>query len=363
MAISWPKRITDKGGIRTQFHHVIDIVPTILEATGIPQPTMINGIAQQPLEGISMAYTWDKANAGVPSKHTTQYFEIMSNRAIYHDGWMASTTPIATPWNTTAPVPADAVNGYHWELYNLVDDPTQLKDLGEKEPARLRQMQELFLMEATRYQVLPIDNALLTRMIQQRPGPAAGRTQFVYTAPVWAIQSNAAPSILNRSYRITAEVEVPQGGANGMLITQGGRFSGWGLYLRGGKPVFTMDLLGIERPKWEGSAALAAGKHTIVFDWAMEPTGAPFGRGGTGTLSVDGTQVAKRSLDKTLPFTFAWDETLDVGLDTGSPVDDTDYQVPFNFTGKLDRIVVDLGASSVTPEALRAFEAVMTKRD
>ncbi len=363
MAISWPKRITDKGGIRTQFHHVIDIVPTILEATGIPQPNMVNGLAQAPLEGTSLAYTWDKANADMPSRRTTQYFEIMANRAIYHAGWMASTTPIATPWNSSAPVPADAVNGYNWELYNLADDPTQLRDLAAQEPALLRQMQELFLMEATRYQVLPIDNTLLTRMIQPRPGPAAGRTQFVYTAPVWAIQANAAPSILNRSYRITAEFEVPADGASGMLITQGGRFSGWGLYLRDGKPVFTMDMLGLERPKWEGATALPAGKHTILFDWTMDATGGPFGRGGAGTLSVDGQQVAKRSLPKTLPFTFAWDETLDVGLDTGSPVDDNDYQVPFHFTGKLDRITVDLGTSSITPESLRAFEAEMTKRD
>ena len=218
-------------------------------------------------------------------------------------------------------------------------------------------------MEATRYQVLPLDNALLTRMIQPRPGPAAGRRQFLYTGPVSAVQANAAPGILNRSYRITAEIEVPQGGASGMLITQGGRFSGWGLYLREGKPVFTMNLLGVERPKWEGSAALPPGRHTVVFDWQMAAAGGPFGRGGTGTLSVDGQQVAQRALPSTLPFTWAWDETLDVGLDTGTPVDDGDYQVPFAFTGALNRIAVDLGASSVTPEALRDFQSQSTKRD
>lgn len=363
MAVSWPKRITDRGGIRTQFHHAIDVVPTLLEAIGIPQANTINGIAQQPIEGVSMLYTWDLANANAPSRRNTQYFEIMANRAIYRDGWMASTTPIATPWNTSARVPDDVVNGYKWELYNLAQDPTQLNDLAQAEPRRLRDMQELFLVEATRYQVLPLDNALLTRMVQSRPGPAAGRRQFVYTAPLSAVQANAAPGILNRSYRITADIEVPQGGANGMLITQGGRFSGWGLYLRDGKPVFTMNLLGVERPKWEGSAALPPGRHTIVFDWQMEATGAPFGRGGSGTLSVDGQQVAQRALPRTLPFTFAWDETLDVGLDTGTPVDDRDYQVPFAFTGKLNRVTVDLGASSVTPEALREFQSQATKRD
>lgn len=363
MAISWPKRIKDKGGIRSQFHHVIDIVPTLLEAVGIPQPNTVNGIAQAPIEGTSMVYTWDKPHADAPSNRKTQYFEIFGNRAIYHEGWVACTTPIATPWNPSAPVPDDAINGYNWELYNLAQDPTQLNDLAKREPQRLRAMQELWLMEATRYQVLPVNNSAISGMITPRPGPAAGRKQFVYTASVAGIQANAAPAILNRSYRITADIEVPQGGANGMLITQGGRFSGWGLYLREGKPVFTLNLLGIERPKWEGKVALPAGRHTIVFDWQMDAKGGPFGRGGSGTLSVDGKQIAQRSLPRTLPFTFAWDETLDVGLDTGTPVDDADYQVPFNFTGKLNRITVDLGESSVTPEALRDFQAQASKRD
>src|SRR5262249_14053506 len=162
-------------------------------------------------------------------------------------------------------------------------------------------------MEATRFHVLPISNSVMANMIIARPGPASGRRQFVYTAPVTSIQANAAPSILNRSYRIPAEVEIPQGGANGMLITPGGRFAGWGPYLRENKPVFTMNLLGVERPKWEGAAALAPGKHTIVFDWQMAAEGQAVGRGGSGTLSVDGKELAKRSLPRTLPFTFAWD--------------------------------------------------------
>jgi arylsulfatase len=355
MAVSWPRRIADRGGIRTQFHHVIDIVPTILEALGVPQPDTVNGIAQRPIEGVSMMYTWDRANANAPSRRRTQYFEILSNRGIYHDGWLASTTPPAPPWDSTTPRPADVVNGYRWELYNLTEDPTQVNDLAAREPARLRNMQEIFMMEAARYQVLPLDNSLLTRMIQPRPGPAAGRRQFVYTGPVSAIQANASPNILNRSYRMTAEVEVPQGGASGMIVTQGGRFSGWGLYLREGRPVFTMNLLGMERPKWEGAAALPPGRHTLVFDWQMAPTGGPFGRGGTGTLSVNGQQVARRALPRTLPFTWAWDETFDVGSDTGTSVDDSDYQSPFPFTGRIQRVVVDLGESSITPEALRGL--------
>jgi hypothetical protein len=177
-------------------------------------------------------------------------------------------------------------------------------------------------------------------------------------------QFAVAPSILNRSYRITADIEVPQGGANGVLVTQGGRFSGWGLYLKDGKPTFTLNLLDIERPKWQAPNALPPGKHTIVFDWKMEPKGPPLARGGTGTLLVDGKQAAQQSLPKTQPLIWAWDETFDVGLDTGTPVDDKDYQVPFAFTGKLGKITIDLGESSVSPEAIKLMmEELAKKRD
>jgi arylsulfatase len=213
MVVTWPKRITDHGGIRHQFHHVIDVAPTILEAIGIPQPTMVNGIAQRPYDGVSMAYTWAKENAKAPSTRKTQYFEIFGNRAIYHDGWMANTTPAVTPWaGVTGNPPVDVMNGFAWKLYNLNEDPTQTHDLAAKEPARLRMMQELWFMEAVRNQVLPLNDSQLPILITERPGPAAGRTQFVYTAPMTSTQFGVAPSILNRSYRITAEIEVPQGG-------------------------------------------------------------------------------------------------------------------------------------------------------
>ncbi|MBR0672416.1 arylsulfatase [Neoroseomonas soli] len=362
MAVSWPRRITDRGGIRNQFHHVIDVVPTILEVAGIAAPTMVNGVAQRPIEGVSMAYTFDAASRDAPSRRRTQYFEILGNRAIYHEGWMASTTPVAPPWDTQSPKPADVLNGYAWELYNLADDPTQVNDLAAREPARLRMMQEVFLMEATRYQVLPLDNSSLTRLIAARPGPAAGRRQFTYTGPVSAIQGNAAPSLLNRSYRITTEIEVPQGGANGVLVTQGGRFSGYALYLQQGRPVFTWNFLNVQRHRWEGPAALPPGRHTLVFDWQMQPQGLPFGRGGTGTLTVNGTQVAQQALPNTLPFTVAWDETFDVGLDTGTGVDDRDYASPNPFTGRIVRLTIDLGDSTITPAALRLLEEEMARR-
>ncbi|MBR0670474.1 arylsulfatase [Roseomonas soli] len=356
MAISWPARIADRGGIRTQFHHVIDIVPTILDLVGVPQPNMMNGIAQRPMDGVSMAYTLPPTNAAAPSTRRTQYFEILGNRAIYHDAWIASTTPASPPWaGLTAPLPSDVMNGYRWELYDMTADPTQARDLASAQPDRLRMMQELFTMEATRNQVFPLNNSGAA-MVAQRPGPAAGRRQFVYTGPSCCTQANAAPNILNRSYRITAEIEVPQGGANGMLVTQGGRFAGWGLYLREGRPVFTMNLLDVERVKWEGPQALPPGRHTIVFDFTLDPQGqAPFGHGGTGVFSVDGQEVARRTIPHTTPITFAWDETFDIGMDTGTPVDDRDYQVPFNFTGRIGRIVVEPGETLVTPEVMIRF--------
>ncbi|MFO1398129.1 MAG: arylsulfatase [Burkholderiales bacterium] len=365
MVVAWPNRIKDAGGIRNQFHHVIDVVPTILDAIGIPEPTMVNGVAQRPMDGVSMVYTWDKANANAPSTRRTQYFEIFGNRAIYHDGWFANTTPAVTPWEGVAgKPPVDVMNGYTWELYNLNEDPTQINDLAAKEPQRLHMLQELWIMEAARNNVFPLNNSQVPAMTAEKPGPAAGRTQFVYTAPMTSTQFGAAPAILNRSYRITAEFEVPPGGANGMLVTEGGRFAGYGLYLKDGKPTFTYNAIDIERFKWQSPEALTPGKHTVVFDWKMDPQGMAVGRGGTGTLSVDGRQVAQRSLPKTVPFTFAWDETFDVGLDTGTSVDDADYQVPFAFTGKFGKVTFDLGESSVSPESIKAMmEELAKKRD
>jgi arylsulfatase len=363
MVVTWPQRIKDVGGLRNQFHHVIDVAPTILEAIGIPQPTFVNGIQQRPYDGVSMVYSWDKANANSPSTRRIQYFEIFGNRAIYQDGWMANTVPAVTPWEgVRGKPPVDVMNGYTWELFNLKDDPTQTNDLAAKEPERLRMMQELWLIEATRNNVLPLNNSQLPVLTAMRPGPAAGRTQFVYTAPMTSTQFAVAPSIINRSYRITAEVEVPQGGANGVLVTQGGRFSGWALYLKDGKPTFTMNLLDIQRPKWQGADALPPGKHTIVFDWKMDPKGEALARGGTGTLSVDGKQATQQSLPHTQPLIWAWDETFDIGLDTGTPVDDKDYQVPFAFTGRLQKITVDLGGSSVSPEAIKVMMEELAKQ-
>ncbi len=354
MTIAWPNRIKDVGGIRTQFHHMIDIVPTILEATGISAPLMVNGIAQKPIEGVSMAYTWDKANANTPSARKTQYFEMFANRGVYHEGWYANTTPPAAPWLLgTAKLPEDVVNGYKWELYNLTEDFSQAKDLAGRMPDKLRQMQEVFLVEATKYNVFPLDNSVLPRLVAPRPSATAGRTDFTYSGEVSGIPDSDAPSILNRSYTITAELEVVQGG-EGMIATLGGRFGGYGLYLLKGKPVFLYNFVDLQRFRWEGQEVLTPGRHTIVFDFTYDGPG--FGKGGTGVLKVDGREVANMKVPHTIPFIMAIDETFDVGVDTRTPVEDKDYQVPFRFNGKIANLTYKLGPVRLTSDEHRVIQ-------
>jgi arylsulfatase A-like enzyme len=339
LAISWPARIKDAGGIRTQFHHIIDIVPTILEATGIKAPELVNGIKQKPIEGVSMAYTFDKANATAPSTRKTQYFEMVSNRGIYHEGWYANTTPPVPPWVLNAPMPD--VNAYKWELYNLNEDYSQYNDLAAKMPDKLKEMQALFLQEASKYNVLPLDNSQFARAIAPRPSATAGQTVFTYSGEMPGIPNGNAPNILAKSYTITAEVEIPQGGGNGMIVTEGGRWGGYGLYLLKGKLVFNYNFLTLAQFRWEGKQALVPGKHTIVFDFKYDGPG--IAKGGTGVLKVDGKEVANQKIPHTIAFLMVADETFDVGVDTRTGVNDKDYQVPFRFNGKIAKLTVDLG--------------------
>ncbi len=359
MVIAWPGHIKDAGGIRTQFHHMIDIVPTILEASGIPQPLVVNGVAQKPIEGVSMAYTFDKANTNAPSTRKTQYFEMFGNRAIYHDGWIAATPPPAPPWLMGTSKLPDVVNGYKWELYNLNEDYSEYNDLSAKYPDKLRDLQELFLVEATKYNVFPLDNSVLTRAVTPRPSATAGRTLFTYTGQLAGLPVGDAPSILNKSYTITADVEVPQGGGDGMLVTLGGRFGGYGLYLLKGKPVFTYNLVALERFRWEGPEALAPGKHTIEFDFKYDGPG--FGKGGSGVLSVDGKQVASKTIPHTIPFLMSIDETFDVGIDLRTPVDDNDYQVPFAFNGTIKKLTINLKPAPMSAEEQKAWHEAATR--
>ncbi len=349
MAMSWPARIKDAGGIRHQFHHVIDIVPTILEAAGLPEPVMVNGVAQRPIEGVGMAYTWGDANA--PGRRTTQYFEMFGSRAIYHDGWIASAPPILAPWALSlAPPPTDVMNDFKWELYNLNEDWTQATDIAAKMPDKLRDMEQLFVMQAEKYRVFPLDDRTLPRFMGVKPSYIEGRTAFEFTGELSNVPFPGvagAPNVLNKSYTITAEVEIPEGGAEGMLVTDGGRFAGYGFYLLKGVPTFTWNLIQLERVKWQGKEALRPGKHTLEFDWKFDGPG--LGKGGTGTLKVDGQVVDTRDMPKSLPVGIGWVETFNVGIDTGTPVDDEDYQVPFRFTGKINKLTMKLGPEELTP--------------
>lgn len=354
VAMSWPGHITDVGGIRRQFHHVIDIVPTILEVTGIPSPDTINGIKQRPIEGVSMMYTWNESKADAPTLHTTQYFEMLGNRAIYDHGWVAATTPANLPWAASTATPPDVITGYKWELYNVMEDPTQSNDLAATMPDKLKQLQDLFYSEAAKYDVLPLDNSTLARFTTPRPSLTAGRTVFTYTGGLVGVPQSGAPNILNKSYTITADVEIPKGGAEGMIVTQGGRFGGYGLFLSQGefgigrgKVVFLYNLLDLKRTMWEGPE-LEPGKHTITFDFKSD--GPEFGKGGTGTLSVDGKEVARNRLEHGTPITFPEDEDFDIGEDTrtGVALVEYRYDVPFNFTGKIHKLTFNLGAESKT---------------
>jgi hypothetical protein len=364
MCMSWPGHIKDEGGIRTQFHHVIDVVPTILEATGIPAPDTINGIKQRPMDGTSMVYTWDKANANAPSKRKTQYFEMLGNRAIYNDGWVAATTPVNLPWELSTKPPPDVITGYNWELYNIASDFTESENLATQNPAKLKQMQDLFYSEAKKFDVLPLDNSTLARFLTSRPSPTAGRKTFTYSGEISGIPPACAPNTLGRSYTIKAEVEIPDGGAEGMIVTEGGRFGGYGLFLSKGemgigrgKAVFLYNLLGLKRIAWEGPE-LKPGKHDILFDFIMEGIG--FGKGGTGTLIVDGNIAATKSLENTTPIMFPEDETFDVGLDTRTPVSliEYHYDCPFKFTGKISRLTFTLGPQQYTAADKAALPAI-----
>jgi arylsulfatase len=362
MAISWPGHIKDLGGIRSQFHHVIDIVPTILEATGIQAPLIVDGVAQKPIEGVSMGYTFDRANAKAPSTRKTQYFEMFGNRAIYHDGWVAATPPPEPPWLMgTAKMP-EVVNGYKWELYNIADDFSQNNDLAAKNPDKLRELQELFLVEGTKYQVFPLDNSILARIVTPRPSATAGRSVFTYTGQLSGLPSGSAPELIAKSFTITAEVEIPKGGGDGMLNTLGGRFGGYGLYVLKGKPVFTYNLLDVARFRWLGPTALSPGKHTIVFDFKYDGPGP--GKGGSGSLSVDGKEVDKKTVPHTIPALMTIDETFDVGIDTRTGVDDKDYQPPFAFNGKIAKLTIKVGPSQFAEADRKATaDAIARARD
>jgi arylsulfatase len=352
---------------------VIDIVPTILDVAGIPAPQSVDGIPQKPIEGVSLAYTFDKANANAPTRHDTQYFEMMGVRAIYHDGWVAATTPIRPPWVLTGPAVTNPETAYKWELYNISKDWSENNDLAASNPAKLKELQGVLNTEMQKYQVFPLDASVATRLVAPRPNLTAGRTEFTYTAPLTGIPYSAAPSLLNTSYTIKADVEVPAGGGDGMIATEGGRFGGYGFYILKGKPTFTWNLLDLKRVKWQGTDALTPGKHTLEFDFNYDGLGfatlafnnmSGLGRPGTGVLKVDGKTVSTETMPKTIPLILQWDETFDIGSDTGTGVDDQDYQSPFPFNGKVVKLIYHVEPPKLTPADIQKLkEGAMAAAD
>ena len=371
MVVSWPARIKDKGALRQQFVHVIDVLPTVLEAAGIGAPDMVDGIQQKPIEGISFAYTFDAENAKAPSRHDTQYFEMMGQWALYHDGWFLSTKVNRAPWEAFGPANPDPLNNQVLELYNLDSDFSQSANIAAEHPEKVRELRDMFVAEAKKYQVFPMDASVAARMVAPRPNITAGRTEFVYTRPMVGLPQGDSPQLLNTSYAVTADIEVPQGGAEGMIFTSGGRFGGYGFYLLKGKPVWLWNLVDLERVKWEAPDALTPGRHVVEFEFKYDGLGfgtlafnnmSGIGRPGTGALKVDGTVVATRTMPKTLPITLQWDESFDIGSDTLTGVNDADYKPPFALTAKLNRLTIKLDRPQLSPEEVEKLQAAISDK-
>jgi arylsulfatase len=348
LVISWPARIKDKGGLRSQFSHVIDIVPTIYEAAHITPPKVLDGTQQKPLEGTSLVYTFDNAKA--PTRHTVQYFELVGNRAIYKDGWMASTTPLRLPWVT---VGAEAnPDDFKWELYNIDKDFSQAHDLAASNPQKLKELQAAFDVEAKKYQVYPLDSSFAERADPAiRPSLTRGRSEFAYYPGMTRIPEGSAPNFKNKSWAIAADIVVPDGGASGVLATIGGRHGGWALLMQDSKPQFVYAYSNQPEHKYRiaSDQPLAPGQHAVRLVFKYD--GGGVGKGGTGTLFVDGQQVAEGKIAHTVGVRFSLDETFDVGADMGTPVvEDYVDKMPFAFTGTLRKFAVVLEPDKLTPE-------------
>ena len=336
MVIHWPRRIKAKGEVRSQWQHVTDIAPTVLDAAGLPFPKSVNGTVQKPFEGASLVYTFDDAKA--ESRHATQYFEILGNRAIYHDGWFAGTVHRA-PWEYE---PRAALTDDVWELYDTTQDFSLANDLAAANPKKLKEMQALFLQEAARYNVLPIDDRTMERFdpaLAGRPDLMGGRTSLTLAEGMTGMMENTFINVKNRSHTLTAEVEIPQGGANGVVLCQGGRFGGWSLYLKDGKPGYTYNWVGLERYSVSAPEALPAGKATVKLEFAYDGGGR--GKGGTATLLVNGRKVGEGRVEHTNASVFSSDDGADVGVDEGTPVTE-DYKERDNaFTGRIGKVTVE----------------------
>jgi hypothetical protein len=337
--VHWPNGIDDKGGNRNQFTHVIDLAPTVLEAAGIPQPTMVNGVLQSPYEGTSLLYSFDDADA--PERHETQYFEMFCNRGIYHKGWSA-VTKHRTPWEMSGG-PLPSFDDDVWELYDGNTDWTQANDLSKENPAKLHELQRLWLIEAVKYNVLPLDDRQIERFIPEkagRPTLIKGNSQVLF-GDMGRLSENSVVDVKNKSFAVTSELDVPADGAEGVIIAQGGRFGGWSLYAKGGKAKFHYNVLGIKSYNIEAAERIPTGTTQVRMEFAYD--GGGMGKGGDVTLYYDGKEAGKGRVDQTQGVVFSADETTDVGRETGTTVS-SDYTAHTSaFSGTVNWVQIDLG--------------------
>nr|WP_173043915.1 arylsulfatase [Nitrospira sp. KM1] len=337
MVVHWPKGIKAKGEIRTQFHHVIDIAPTVLEAAGLPEPKVVNGTEQAPIEGVSLAYTFNDSKA--TSRHQVQYFEILGNRGIYADGWLAGTVHRA-PWEFQ---PRGSLSDDTWELYDTRNDFSLTHNLASKHQVKLKELQDLFMKEAVKFHVLPLDDRVIERTnasMAGRPDLMGDRTSLTVYEGMTGMSENVFINTKNRSHTITAEVDVPDAGANGVILAQAGRFGGWSLYLKDGRPVYTYNFLGLQRFDVMATQPLAAGRTTIRYEFVADGPG--MGRGGMGTMFVNGGKIAEGRIERTQCCVFSADEGTDVGTDDGTPVTEAYKERDNKFTGKIHKVTIDL---------------------
>jgi arylsulfatase len=338
MVVHWPKGIKAKNEMRTQFSHVIDVAPTILQAAGLPEPKSVNGTPQIPMEGTSLVYSFVDAKA--KERHTTQYFEIAGNRAIYHDGWLARTIHRA-PWEAK---PRRPLQDDVWELYDTRSDFSLANDLAAKNPKRVAEMKALFMKEAEKHHVLPVDDRVFERLDAKavgRPDLMAGRTSLTLAEGMTGMLEGVFINVKNKSKTITAEIEVPASGANGTILAQGGRFGGWSLYVKNGVPAYDYNFLGLQRSSIVASKPLAPGKATLRFDFAYDGGGPA--KGGKGTLFVNDEKVAEGRIEHTQAGMFSADETADVGIDLGTPVVEAiGSEAKSRFTGRIPKVTVQV---------------------
>jgi arylsulfatase A-like enzyme len=353
--VNWPRGIKAKGELRSQFHHVIDIAPTLLEAAGLPEPISVNGVQQSPLEGVSMLYSFNDAKAA--ERHETQYFEMFGNRGIYHKGWTAVTRH-KTPWllvGEKTPAFDDDV----WELYDTSKDWSQANDLSKQMPKKLHELQRLWLIEATKYKVLPLDDRGAERFnpdLAGRPVLVRGKSQLLFGG-MGRLSENSVISVKNKSYAVTAELEVPKSGAEGVIITQGGNIGGWSLYAKGGKLKYCYNLLGVKYFYVEADSALPAGEHQVRMEFAYD--GGGLGKGGTASLFVDGKKVGAGKVDATAPMIFSCDDGCDVGMDTGAPVSEDYESHGSEFSGRVKGVQIAIDdAAEDTDHLIRPEEVV-----